>query len=291
MSSAEPPVDAAWVALSLTKHMGGKTFINLVLHFNYDLPAILNASPQTIRKVPGIGEKIAAAITQIDMNAVQAAITRWQSAGVRILTTHSPAYPRRLRTLKDAPPTLFVRGKENILNPPKTVAIIGTRNPSEQAKLRTYELALEFSRRNYIVVSGMAFGIDKAAHLSTLSSYTGQTIAVLGNGILTPYPSQHREIAESIMARGALLCEVAPDAAVSTPGLVARNRLITGMADVVIVSETAADGGAMHAVRFARAQKRPVYTLDLPASGNRALIDSGATPIALDLSDLDNCFK
>jgi DNA processing protein len=90
-----------------------------------------------------------------------------------------------------------------------------------------------------------------------------------------------------VTARGALLCEVAPDAPVSAPGLVARNRIISGLCDGVIVVETDSDGGAMHAARFATAQGRPVYAVECAASGNRALLADGARPITDDLRALE----
>jgi DNA processing protein len=120
-----------------------------------------------------------------------------------------------------------------------------------------------------------------------LSVAQGKTAAVLGSGVLNIYPPKHQELALAIMARGAIISEVKPDAAVSAPGLVARNRIIAGLSDSVIIIQTELDGGAMHAARFARQQGKPVYVVDHPASGNQLLIQDGALKLSPDLQELD----
>jgi DNA processing protein len=189
-----------------------------------------------------------------------------------------------LYALDDAPPTLFVRGHWEPLSD-KTVAIVGTREPSPAAEQVAKELSMELAERGYTIVSGLAVGIDAAAHHGALA-VAGHTLAVLGSGVLNVYPPQHQDLAEAIQLRGALLSEVQPFAETNASALVARNRIITGLSQQVIVVETATDGGAMHAARFAGLQRRRLYTLDLPASGNRALLANGATGIRLDLRDL-----
>lgn len=279
-------VDPAWVALSLVRHLGGRTFKGLLAHFNGDLAAILSASAPELQRVPGIGPKIARAITQIDVDATSRALERWQNADVRILTHSDPAYPRLLRAVDDAPPTLFALGSLPAPDRP-AYAVIGTRTPSSTARDMATRLGSALASRGCVVVSGLATGIDAAAHLGALSLPDGVTVAVLGSGILNPYPAENRGLAQAVTARGALLCEVAPDAPVSAPGLVARNRIISGLCDSIIVVETETDGGAMHAARFAMAQGRPVYAVECAASGNRALLADGAQPITDDLHALE----
>lgn len=276
-----------WVALSLVKHLGGKTFRNLLAHFDDDLNAILRAEVVELRRVPGIGQKIAESIRAIDLDSVAVRLDHWQENGIQVITSHDPHYPERLRHIDDAPPTLFLRGDVKALSPAKSVAVVGTRSPTQLAETHIQAIIRKATGKNTTVVSGLALGVDYMAHFTTIAD-GGRTIAVLGNGLMTVYPAQHRNIARAILTQGAVICEVAPDAAVSAPGLVARNRLITGLSDAVIVVETAVDGGAMHAARFARLQNRPLYTLDLPATGNRELIDSGAT--VLDSDALDRIF-
>jgi DNA processing protein len=130
----------------------------------------------------------------------------------------------------------------------------------------------------------MALGIDSAAHIGALACLGGVTTAVLGSGVLNVYPPGNRALAEAIRQRGALLSEVHPDAQPKPSTLVARNRIISGLCEAVIVVETESDGGAMHAARRAIDQGRRVYTLESDASGNRALIEAGASVIKPDLS-------
>jgi DNA processing protein len=278
-------VDPAWVALSLVDHLGGKKLRSLVAHFNGDLGAVLSASEAELRRVPGIGPKIAANIRAIDLSRIEQALPHWQSNGIRVVTIQDTAYPAQLRAIDDAPPTLFVRGD---WHPPfRAVAVVGTRQPSAASVEAAQRLGYELAQRGYAVVSGLALGIDAAAHLGALSSPSGYTVAVLGGGVLNVYPPENRALANAIAMRGALLCEVHPAAEARTPALVARNRLISGLSEAVIVVETSAEGGAMHAARRAIEQGRRVYALDVQASGNHALMKMGAVPLNADLKDIE----
>jgi len=189
-----------------------------------------------------------------------------------------------LRTVEDAPPTLFLRG--TLPDVEQCYAVIGTRKPSDRARDFAESVSAALAACGHGVVSGLAFGVDAAAHMGTLAISGGRPVAVLGSGVLNVYPQQHRALAQAIIERGALLCEVAPGAAVSAPGLVARNRIITGLCAGVIVVETEIGGGAMHAARFAQVQGVPLYVMASEATGNRTLIDGGATIITADLSGL-----
>ena len=271
-------VDPAWVGLSLVEHLGGKKLRALAAHFNGDLGAILRADETALRQVPGIGPKIAASIRAVNITHVERALSRWEANGVRAILLNDPDYPPMLRAIDDAPPTLFARG---LWSPPKkAIAIVGTRQPSPASVEAAQQLAFALSCRGYAVVSGLALGIDAVAHLGALSSPNGWTLAVLGGGVLNVYPPENRALAKAITTRGALLCEVNPGAEAKTPSLVARNRLISGLCDAVIIVETTVEGGAMYAAKRAFEQGRRVYALDIHASGNRMLIDEmGATPV------------
>jgi DNA processing protein len=281
----QPEVDPAWVALSLLKHVGSKTLRALLEYFDNNLHAILQAEPKTLRQVRGVGGKIAAAIQDIDVDTTERSIKRWQAAGVEIVTLFDSRYPPRLRDLDDAPPTLFVRGHVYNAYRLRGIAIVGTRTPSREAAIAAHRTAAQFADAGYTLVSGLALGIDTLVHRAALDRSSGnavRTLAVLGSGVLDLYPPENIPLAKEVMAHGALLCEVAPDAAVSPAGLVARNRIITGLCERVIVIESEIGGGAMHAARFAFSQGRKVYTLDLPASGNQWLLANGAELLTVD---------
>ena len=269
--------DTAWVALSLTGRIGSKTLHALLAHFGDDTRAIVAADARALRQVPGVGPKIAHSIQAINLERVQRDIERWRSAGVAIVTLGDPAYPARLAQLDDAPPTLFMRGQwQPALD--KAVAIVGTRNPSKEAAGVARRLAGILVQRGYTIVSGLAAGIDTNAHHSGLA-VGGRTVAVLGCGVLNVYPEQNRRLAEKL---DTLLCEVHPEATPNAASLVARNRLISGLSEAVIVVETGVEGGAMHAARFAFMQGRQVYAVDNHATGNRELIANGAIAVPPD---------
>ncbi len=270
----------AWIALSLVEHVGAKKLRALADAFDGDLDAVLAADAKALQRVPGIGPKISATIRAVDLAVVAEAIPRWGAAGIALITLDDPAYPDALRQIADAPPTLFVVGAWHDLH---SVAVVGTRSPSRLAADAARQICYELAQRGIQVISGLALGIDSAAHIGALAHPSGITSAVLGSGVLNVYPPGNRPLAQAIVGRGALLSEVHPSAQPKPSTLVARNRIISGLCQAVIVVETAVDGGAMHAARRATDQGRRVYTLDLPASGNRALLDSGAIPITPDL--------
>ena len=195
------------------------------------------------------------------------------------MTPGNPAYPARLQALDDAPPLLFARGclQESIWA--RTVAVVGRRQPSDRARFLTLQLALHLARAGVTVVSGLALGIDTAAHQGALEA-GGATVAVLGSGLRRVYPAANRERAQRIEAAGALISQVPPDWGVNAQRLVARNRIISGLAQRIVLVESGADGGAMYTVRFAHEQGRAVYAFDLPASGNQLALQNGAKPLS-----------
>jgi DNA processing protein len=277
-------LDPAWIALSLVEHIGAKKLRALSLYFDGDLDAALAADAPKLQRVQGIGPKIAASIRAIDLPAVIASIPRWREAGVTVVTLNDAAYPAALRQVEDAPPTLFVCGT---WREKRCVAVVGTRSPTREAAEAARQIGFELAQRGYQVISGMALGIDSAAHIGALAQPDGATSAVLGSGVLNRYPPENRALAQAILQRGALISENHPNAQPKPSTLVARNRIISGLCEALIVVQTEADGGAMHAARRAVDQGRRLYTLEDSASGNRALIDSGATIVTPELAGFD----
>jgi DNA processing protein len=270
-------VDAAWVALSLVPRIGGKTLAALLARFDGDTSAILGASTAALEEVPGIGPRTAAEIHQLDVVAIERQMARWAAQGVQVLTPSMPGYPPRLGAIDDHPPTLFALGDLAALAV-RLVAVVGTRQPGDVALHMTKAIAQGAVRRGAGIVSGMALGIDTCAHQTALDE-GGRTVAVLGSGVLHPYPPANRALYQRILAAGCVISEVHPRVPPNPARLVARNRMISALADRVYIMETEADGGAMHAARFALAQGRPLYAVDLPASGNQSLLAEGAEAI------------
>ncbi len=261
------------VALALIPGLGGKTLSRLIDHFG-SLAAIHAASVSDLRAVPRIGPKMSAAIQAIDLDRTRADIRLWQSSGVSILFQGEPPYPPLLTGLDDAPPILFCRG-DVTPDATNTVALGGTRHPSAASSQLAFSLAGLLSECGWTIVSGLAAGIDAAAHRGALH---GHTFALLGSGVLAPYPPENIPLANQIIHVGALLSEVHPTAAPNSSALVSRNRLITSISRALIVIEAGATSGSMHAVRFASAQGRPVYAVENAC--NHHLFAAGARPVS-----------
>ena len=187
MKRTELDAEVFHIALSMSPNIGAKALDNLRQHFNDDLAAVFAASPRELQRVRGIGAKTAAEIGRMDPQRVADQMTAWKRSGIAIETCLQPHYPAALRDLDDRPPTLFWRGCSRPADPRKTVAIVGTRSPSQDARFITLQLAMQLARADCAVVSGLALGIDTAAHTGALSA-AGVTIAVLGSGVLKVYP-------------------------------------------------------------------------------------------------------
>ncbi len=275
-------MDLAWIALGLLPHVGIKTLQALVTEFGSP-EAVLAASPAELRRVRGVGVKIAASIHAVNLQTLEQQIKHWQQSGIEILLPGQAAYPEILMQLEEYPAVLFTRGSYPLEQFRQAVALVGTRTPSPQGRAAALRLAASLAQQGWIIVSGMALGIDTAAHQGALSVPDAVTLAVTGSGVLNLYPPQNRVLAHAIMERGALLSENHPLATASVPNLVSRNRIISGLCRHVIIVETDHDGGAMHAAESALRNERRLYVVDLPASGNKLLRARGAQPIPPDV--------
>ncbi len=274
-----------WVGLSLSRNIGAKTLLSLLEHFDQDLDAIFEADEDELMQVPGVGEKTALDITLINLEQLAEDIPQWERQGVGIISFIDELYPEQLLAIPDFPPTLFVQGQWFPDLWSRTMAIVGTRRPSQQAKFYTMQLSAKLAGEGFTIVSGLALGVDAAAHMGAIQAKDGgTTISVLGSGVLNVYPPQNKRIALMTRQTGAVISEVHPNLSTNAQRLVARNRIISGMSEGVIVIESDIDGGAMHAAKWAKQQGRTIYTLDLPATGNQELIKDGAIIIPRDLS-------
>ena len=275
MKQADVAPPLSWLALSLCPNIGASTLNNLLEHFDRDLDAVLAAPSTELTRVRGVGAKIASEIGAINLDGLAQDLETWRAEGIEILRRGGDHYPQSLNETNDFPLTLFtsrVLPGEIWSN---AVAIVGTREPSKEACYLALQLAMKLARAGRAVVSGLALGIDTAAHAGALSAH-GITVAVLGSGIANIYPEANRKLAARIREKGALLSETHPQWSANAQRLVSRNRIISGLSRAVIVVESDVTGGAMHTARFAVEQGRPVYTFDLPAGGNQRLIADGA---------------
>ncbi len=233
--------------------------------------AVLGAAPRELCEVQGVGpklsRKIAAACDEID---VETEIALCREHGVDILVeprgddsqpggdSHN-GYPRMLREIPDPPGVLFLRGSLKA-DDALAIAMVGTRHATRYGLNQAERLAGSLARAGLTVVSGLARGIDAAAHRGALDG-GGRTIAVLASGVLNIYPPEHGKLAEEVIARGALLSEAPPRMEPLAGGFPQRNRLISGLSLGVIVVEAGDRSGALITARHAMEQGREVFAV------------------------------
>jgi DNA processing protein len=249
----------ATLRLAMVSGVGPRTRQSLLERFGTS-EAVLAASPSELREVPGVGHKlvsrIIAAHEEIDA-AGELQVCR--DNGVTVLCDADPGYPRLLREIHDPPAILFVLGE---LRPEDAlaIAIVGTRHASNYGRLQAERLAAGLARAGLTVVSGLARGVDGAAHEGALKA-GGRTLAVLGGGVLNIYPPEHRPLAEQVRQHGAVISENPPFSRPVGGVFPQRNRLISGLALGVLVVEAAERSGALITARHAMEQGREVFAV------------------------------
>jgi DNA processing protein len=280
--SSKPALDTDihdWLCLSLISGVGPRTLKLLLQRFGQPT-AVLDAAPSDLREVPGVGPKLSRAIAlareQID---VEEELRLCRENDIQIITTRDEAYPRVLLEIEDPPPTLFVRGE---LTPPDAlaIAVVGSRHATRYGTTQSTKLAAGLARAGLTIVSGLARGIDAAAHRGALDA-EGRTIAVLGGGLLNLYPPENAKLADDIAQHGAVLSEAPPRFAPTSGSFPQRNRIISGLSLGTIIVEASDRSGALITARHAMEQGREVFAvpgrIDSRASrGCHALIRDGA---------------
>jgi len=217
------------------------------------------------------------------------AIDRWlATSGGRLLRRGEHTYPGQLAALDDAPPLLFALGNVELLRQPQ-MAVVGSRHPTAAGRALAARIARDLAAAGLVITSGLARGIDAAAHEAALEA-GGATIAVCGTGPDICYPAQHRELYQRIAERGLLISEFAPGTPPRAAHFPQRNRIISGLARGVVVVEAAADSGSLITARHALAQGREVFAvpgspLNPLAAGCLALIRQGAA-LVRDATDI-----
>lgn len=201
---------------------------------------------------------------------------------INSISALDPAFPERLRVIPQAPHTLYVRG--GIPEYQLGVAIVGTRKPTAYGKAVTTSLTSRLAEQGVVIISGLAHGVDGIAHSATLAA-GGTTLAVLPSGLDKVYPSAHGQLAMNILAQnGGLVSEYAPGTPPLQHRFLERNRLVSGLGDLVIVTEVGLKSGTMNTVSHALEQGKDVYAVPGPitspmSAGCNALIAQGAQPI------------
>lgn len=201
---------------------------------------------------------------------------------INTISVTDPCFAHTLATIPHPPKQVYVRG--TIAGSSPAVAIVGTRKPTPYGRAVTLELAEKLARRGIVIISGLALGVDGIAHQGALN-VGGQTVAVLASGVDLITPTSHRQLAGQILAAGgAIISEYEPGTPPLAHQFLERNRLVSGLADAVIVTEASARSGTMNTVMHALEQGRDVYAVpgnitSLTSAGCNKLIEQGAAPI------------
>jgi DNA processing protein len=268
---------ASWLQLTLTPGLGACAIRALLKQFG--LPETVLAAPRAqLERVAG---PAAAALlrAQESAQAVERAL-RWAEApGHAVVTLADAAYPKLLLEIADPPPLLYAIGRVDLLERP-ALAVVGSRNATAQGMRNAEQFAQAFSAAGLTIVSGLALGIDAAAHRGGLAA-AGSTIAVLGTGVDVVYPRQNADLAARIAEAGLLLSEFPLGTAGTAHNFPRRNRLISGLARGCLVVEAALASGSLITARAAADQAREVFaipgSIHSPLSkGCHALIKQGA---------------
>ncbi|MFQ5957485.1 MAG: DNA-processing protein DprA [Candidatus Brocadiales bacterium] len=269
----------ALLHLSLTKGIGTTTYRMLLERFG-SASAILNAPKTDLECVPGIGTKLAYEVTHSkDSVNIDRELALAQEHGVNIVPYTHEDYPHNLRAIYDPPLVLYIKGK---INPSDilSMAVVGSRRCSYYGQSQSKRLARLLGQAGFTIVSGLARGIDTAAHQGALDVGT-RTIAVMGCGLGRVYPGDNRELAERLSCQGAVVSELPMLTPPSDKNFPPRNRLISGLSLGVVVVEASLRSGALITAHWALEQGKEVFAVpgqvDSPYSrGTHRLLKEGA---------------
>jgi len=272
-----------WLALALTTGLGPTRARHLVERFG-GVEAILHAS-LTELEASGLAAVSAQSLgTGRSLELAHDEVTRAAAEGVRIVSPDETAYPPHLKQIYDPPLVLYVRGNVEAISQPG-IAVVGTRHPTPYGTGMAERLACDLAVRGLVIFSGLARGVDSAAHRGATTG-KGKTVAVLGTGIDTIYPKENTRLSEQILAMGGALVSEFPITTFAAPqNFPIRNRIISGLSIGVLVVEAAEYSGTRITARCALEQGRDVYAVpgnvtNKNSWGPHTLIKQGAKLVA-----------
>ena len=242
---------------------------------------IWNATKEELLKVEGLGEQTVEEILNIQYRiGLERYEEYMKKHNIELISIYDPYYPKKLQEIYDKPIVLFIKGNKKILNE-FSLAIIGCRENTKYGELVAKSITYEIAKKEVITVSGLAKGIDSIAHKATLE-ICGKTIAVVGNGLDIVYPEENRLLANEIVKRGgAIISEYVIGTKPEKMNFPARNRIISGLSNGVVVIEAKRKSGTMITVDFALEQGREVFAIpgnitSKNSEGTNELIKQGA---------------
>jgi DNA processing protein len=191
------------------------------------------------------------------LERAEAELTQWRKAGFEVITVRDTDYPRNLKKVHDRPPLLFLAGRLTTEDQ-RSVAVIGARRASDQGLALAADFATELTAAGWVVVSGLAAGIDTAAHRAALE-HGGRTLAVIGTGLAQSFPPENAQLQGTIAGRGAVISQFWPDSPPTRQSFPMRNAVMSGISRGSVVIEASERSGARVQARLARAHRRPVF--------------------------------
>jgi DNA processing protein len=280
------------IALGLIPHIGDINARKLVAHFG-SVEAIFREPYRSLVKIPGIGSGLAKYITE--RSYLEAAEKEAEYVTKKNIKTYfylDNDYPFRLRQCDDSPVVFFYKGTCS-LDAAKILGVVGTRSSTPRGKDMCDKIigGLAAGHPELVIVSGLAYGIDIAAHKAALS-FNLPTIGVLGHGLKTIYPSMHASTAEAMLKNGGLVSDFLSDALPERNNFLKRNRIIAGLSDAMVVVESGIKGGALITADIANSYNRDVFAVpgrpeDQWSAGCNALIKSNKAALAGSSEDIE----
>lgn len=279
------------IALHSTPGIGDYTLKQLVAYCG-SADQVFKQPKHRLLKIPDVGAKTVDAILGRQyFDVAERELRRAEREHVTLLTFTDPQYPKRLKEIEDAPAVLYVKGAANF-DHHKIVAIVGTRQSTDYGKTVVERIVADLIPHRPLILSGLAYGIDIAAHKQALKNKL-VTAAVLGSGLDTIYPAAHKDTARKMVAEGgALLSENSFGTQPDAHNFPARNRIIAGLCDALIVVEAAKKGGALITADIANSYQKDVFavpgTVDAPFSeGCNFLIKTNKAHLLQTVRDLE----
>ncbi|TGE04852.1 DNA-processing protein DprA [Hymenobacter fodinae] len=281
------------VALTLFPNIGPQLTRQL-MSYGGSAKNVLHLPPGKLRKIPGVGPATVAILTGLErtkaLKQAEDSLRKAEKEGVQILFYTSKRFPARLKQLPDAPVLLYYQGTAD-LNHPKTVAIVGTRQATDYGREQTEKLVKGFAAHRPLVVSGLAYGIDIAAHRAALQEGL-ETVGVMATGLDVLYPAAHRKTAEKMLTQGGLLTEFPFGTQPDKYNFPSRNRIIAGLSDGTVVVEAARKGGALITADLALGYNRDVLAIPGPlgsaaSEGCHELIKTNRAALYSEPQDLE----
>ena len=277
------------IALTLIPYIGVVNGKKLVAYCG-GAEAVFRENKNALRQISGIHENVINGIDSKEvMTRAEEEMMFIEKNGIKPLFYLDKDYPKRLQHCHDSPMMLYYKGNAD-LNAEKTVGIVGTRNITDYGRYVVEKLIEDLVTDNVMIISGLAYGVDAAAHRAALK-YDLATVGVLGHGMQTIYPAENRKLSTSMIEKGGILTEFVSGTKPDRENFPQRNRIVAGMVDCLVVIESALKGGAMITAEIANSYDREVFAMpgrvgDIYSEGCNQLIKTNKANLLVSAADI-----